>query len=309
MNDLSPTQQLLAKRIIDHSTEVYPKYRNRKNNRNTYNWWPTDTPRIFPHSGFLNLFNKRQAIPEDLDVTSLTLIAKGASDSVAKEVHGYMQLFTNDRKKKLHNKFKEYEDIEAYATWFGKKMPVEFDIGAFANILYFVQKYNLAWSKTDSVTLDLMQRMIKEKKHINASRNISPYYVKLSIIMYHVSRLMSLKPIAELENLKPQLIAEATQALLNADNYMDQVLLSTSLLRWGVSPPDLEPRKIDTFEEFVEEDAGTYFVTGTLATLLPNPFNQWMESTRLGRFYYYCPAYNNLLLLENLIWRRRRGLS
>ena len=308
MNDLSPSQKQQAKAIIDCSKSVYPKFRNKIIERNTYNWWPTDTPQIFPNSGFLNLFNKSQAAPDDLDDTVLTLVAQSASDSVAKQVHTLMQLYINNGKKKFHSIFKEYKNIEAYETWFGKKMPVEFDIGAFANILYFVQKYHLTWSKTDSVTLYLMKRMLEEKKHITEPKYISPYYAKTSVILYHVSRLMALKPIPELEKLKPQLIAEAIQSLLNADNFMDQVLLSTSLLRWGVSPPDLAPRNINSIEDFVEEE-GTPFVTATMATLLPNPLNRWVGATGVAQFYYYCPAYNNLLLIENLIWRHRRGLS
>lgn len=308
MNDLSPSQKQQAKAIIDRSTHVYPKFRNKKNDSNTYNWWPTDTPQIFPNAGFLNLFNSSQAAPDDLDDTVLTLVAQSASDSVAKQVHALMQLYINNGKKKFHSIFKEYKNIEAYETWFGKKMPVEFDIGAFANILYFVQKYHLTWSKTDSVTLYLMKRMLEEKKHITSPKYISPYYAKTSVILYHVSRLMALKPIPELEKLKPQLIAEATQALLSADNFMDQVLLSTSLLRWGVSPPVLAPRNINNLEDFVEEE-GTPFVTATMATLLPNPLNRWVGATGIVQFYYYCPAYNNLLLIENLVWRRRRGLS
>ncbi|HQS56451.1 MAG TPA: hypothetical protein PLK14_15190, partial [Sediminibacterium sp.] len=44
MPDLSPSQQLQAKRIIERAKSVYPKFKNRKYpERNTYNFWPTDT--------------------------------------------------------------------------------------------------------------------------------------------------------------------------------------------------------------------------------------------------------------------------
>jgi len=46
-----------------------------------------------------------------------------------------------------------------------------------------------------------------------------------------------------------------------------------------------------------------------MASVLRNPYKQWVGALGVARFYYYCPAYNNALLIENLIWRRRRGLS
>lgn len=308
MNELSPSQQEQAKTIINLSTSVYPKFRNRTVGRNTYNFWPTDTPQIFPNSYWLNFFDKSKAIPDDLDDTVLLLLAQSASDSIAKEVHALMQLYKNGPARKIRNTFKEYENIEAYETWFAKKMPVDFEIGVFANVLYFVQKYNLLWTKTDSASLNLMVRMLEERKHITAANYISPHYVKLSVILYHVSRLMAVKPIPELEKLKPQLIADANLALLAADNFMDQVLLSTSLLRWGVAPPDLAPRKANSLEEMVEDDRGTSFFIANMAHMLPNPLKQWVGASGVARFYYFCPAYNNLLLVENLVWRRRRGL-
>ena len=309
MNELSPSQQNLARTIINRSKTVYPKFRTRKRDLEIYNFWPTDTPQIFPHSFWLNIFNKTKAIPEDLDDTVLALLAQMAEDSVAKQIHAFMQLYKNRPEKKIRNTFKEYENIWAYETWFGKKMPTDFDIGLFANVLFFVQKYNLRWTQTDSATLNLMVRMLEEKKHLTAANYISPHYAKLSVILYHVSRLMALKPIAELEKLKPQLIEDAQTALSAADNFMDQVLLSTSLLRLGVAPPDLAPQIANSLDDLVEDDKGTSFFIANITHMLPNPFKQWVGATGVGRFYYYSPAYNNVLMLENLIWRRRRGLD
>jgi hypothetical protein len=118
---------------------------------------------------------------------------------------------------------------------------------------------------------------------------------------------MAVKPIPELEKLKPQLIDDAKQALLAANDYMDQVLLSTSLLRWGVSPPDLAPHKANSLQEMVEKEGSAFFIAN-MASMLTNPYKKWLGAIGVGRFYYYCPAYNNILLIENLIWRRRRGL-
>ncbi|TAG50864.1 MAG: hypothetical protein EAZ27_14100, partial [Cytophagales bacterium] len=42
MNELSPSQQIQAKAIVDLSKAAYPKFKNKKMGRDTYNFWPTN---------------------------------------------------------------------------------------------------------------------------------------------------------------------------------------------------------------------------------------------------------------------------
>ena len=301
---LSGIQQQLAGQIIANTLPVYPKFQNRKG-RNTYNFWPTDTPKIFPNAGWLNMFDKSQALPDDLDDTVIMLLALNASQSTAKEVHALMQSFTNHGGKQVRNTFKDYRKIGAYSTWFGQKMPVDFDVCVLANILYFVQKYGLAWTAADSASLQLIEKVLAEKKHISDAPYVSPHYSKLPNILYHISRLMSVKPIPSLEKYKPQLIEDTKLAFSNTDSFMDEVILSTSLLRWGILPPEGKARKAESLEELTEDESFSFFIAN-MASMLPDPLKQWMGGAGVGKFYYYCPAYNNLLLLENLALRKRR---
>lgn len=303
--DLSPTQQIQASTIIHNTQSVYPIFQNRKNKRDTYNFWPTDHPQIFPHSGWLNLFNKSRSLPDDLDDTVIILMAQRSHDSIAKVIHQLMQGYTNNENKKVTNTFPEYQKVGAYSTWFGEKMPVDFDISVLSNVLYFVQLYNLEWTAADSASLYLIEDMIKTNKHVQFANYVSPHYATLPNILYHVSRLMSLKPIPSLEQLKPQLIEDTKKALTSATTFMDKILLSTSLLRWGVEPPEII---IDESKSLIDliEDEQFYFFIASMASMLPDPWKKRVTNMGVGTFYYYCPAYNNLLLLENLIWQKRR---
>ncbi len=303
--DLSPTQQIQANTIIHNTQAVYPIFQNRKNKRDTYNFWPTEHPQIFPHSGWLNLFNKSRSLPDDLDDTVIILMAQKSHDSIAKAIHQLMQRYTNNENKKVTNTFPEYQKIGAYSTWFGEKMPVDFDISVLSNVLYFVQFYNLKWTAADSASLYLIEDMIKTNKHVQFANYVSPHYATLPNILYHVSRLMSLKPIPSLEQLKPQLIEDTKKALTSATSFMDKILLSTSLLRWGVEPPEII---IDESKSLIDliEDEQFYFFIASMASMLPDPWKKRVTNMGVGTFYYYCPAYNNLLLLENLIWQKRR---
>ena len=307
LRDIKPqltiAQQKQADQIIANTLPVYSKFQNQKG-RPTYNFWPTDTPQIFPNAGWLNVFNKSKALPDDLDDTVIMLLALQADDSTARQVHALMQGFTNNGEKKVRNTFKDYRNIGAYSTWFGKKMPVDFDVCVLANVLYFVQSYNLPWTTADSASLQLIEKVLIERKHITAAPYVSPHYSRLPNILYHLSRLMTVKPIPALEKYKPQLIEDTRLALANAHDFMDEVILSTSLLRWGVAPPTGKPHQASGIEELVEDETFSFFIAN-MASMLPDPMKQWMGGAGVGKFYYYCPGYNNVLLLENLAWRKK----
>lgn len=301
LKDLQPSltrsQQQVAARIITDSWPVYEKFQNRKG-RSTYNFWPTDTPQIFPNSGWMNTFNRSQALPDDLDDTVIMLLAMNAPDSTARKVHALMQQFTNNGTNKVRNTFKDYRNIGAYSTWFGKKMPVDFDVCVLANILYFVQRYNLEWTAADSASLQLIEKVLLERKHITHAAYVSPHYGRTPNILYHLSRLMSVKPIPSLEKLKPQLIDDARTALHTPGGFMDDIILNTSLLRWGVQPGS-KTYHANSLTELTEEGNFSFFIAN-MASMLPDPLKQWMSGLGVGRFYYDCDAYNNLLVLEYL---------
>ncbi len=181
MPKLSASQQMQAKAIIDRASLVYPKFKNRKHpDRNTYNFWPTDSVQIFPNGGWLNLFNQQQSLADDLDDTVILLLAQKKSDSIAQQVHDFMQFFKNGYKKKINNTYEEYKKIEAYSTWFGEKMPIDFDISVISNALYFVQYFNLPWSSADSASLKLITKVIEDKKYI---RDYTPFLADGAVIM------------------------------------------------------------------------------------------------------------------------------
>ncbi len=307
MPKLSASQQVQAKTIIDRASALYPKFKSRKHpERNTYNFWPTDTVQIFPNGGWLNLFNKQRALADDMDDTVILLMAQNADKATANQVHELMQLYRNGYKYNINSTFDGYNNMAAYSTWFGEKMPIEFDFGVHANVLYFVQQYQLPWSVADSATLQLMTNIIKEKQYISLANYISPQYARPAVLVYHISRLMALRPIPQLEELKPSLIAETEKLLQDSDLFMDQVMLSTSLLRWGVQPPAISLNKSKELSSLIEDDQFVFFLAN-IGSMFPNSIKNTAYKTGAFRFTYHCPGYNYLLLLENLVWQQKRN--
>lgn len=238
--DLSPALQQQIKQIRLNCKKVYPKFANRTG-RPTYNFWPTDTPAIFPNGGWLNWFNSTQALPDDMDDTVMILLALESSDSIAKSVHRIMAGYANGQKKSINNTYSNLQHLPAYSTWFGNKMPVDFDICVLANILYFVQQYRLPWQAADSASLEWMVNVIEADKYLTDPAFVSPHYQRTPVILYHLSRLMQSGNIPALKKLQPRLEQAALKAWENSTGVMDATLLHTALLRWGVQIPYEKP--------------------------------------------------------------------
>lgn len=302
---LPAEDQALCEKIYARAQPVYEKFRNRKG-RYTYGFWQKDTPVVFPNAGWLNLMNKSHALPDDMDDTAIILLATDAADSTVKQVHALMQLYRNTYRHKVKNTYRRYKNIPAYSTWFGEKMPVDFDVCVLANVLYLVQRYNLPFTQADSASVELLRQVIVHRQHLQHAPYVSPHYSRPSILLYHLSRLMQLKPLPALDSCREQLIADAREVYRKSDNFMDKIIVSTALLRWGVKPPQ-EHLEIDTdLQTWVERNDFVFFIAN-MASMLPNPLKQWLGKAGIGRFFYYCPAYNNTLLLEYLVWMKKNG--
>ena len=308
---LTPHQQNIAKDIILNATEVFNKFKNQKG-RPTYNFWRTDTVAFFPNSGFLSLLTKTHALADDLDDTSLILMGLLADSATAQEVHTIMQGFVKNNNKEINSFFFEYKDLNTYSTWFGKKMPAEIDIAVLCNVLLFVQSYNLPWTKTDSASLQLITQVIKDKKHIKEAAYMSHYYSTPSLILYHVARLMNKKEIPALNELKPQMIEEVKELFSTSHSFLEKIILSSILLRWNETAPISDTFYTHSLTSLIEDDRSFAFFVANLAYLqigIPDGLKKWSGKMGIGKFYFYCPAYNNLLVVENLVLNNRKNAT
>lgn len=300
LNNLKPNLSVADKLIIDsiqsHNQLVYPRFKNSKG-RSTYNFSRTDTTFIFPYNKWIPKLRGDLAFPDDLDCTALILMSENPPDSVVKQVHELMQQYTN--KGKLKTTFRSYSRSNAYSSWFGKKFPIVFDVSVLCNVLSFVQQNNLQWTPADSASLKLIIKTIKSNDYVKHPLFVSPYYGKTSIILYHLARLMSIKPIAELEVIKPKLVEEAKNRIAISENSLEKIILNTSLMKWGFKPVDLSFKSYDEIEKEVYKNDFSFFV-GNIPSYKSQPTKEILTDMKVLQFYYYCNAFNDALLLEYL---------
>lgn len=300
----TPQEKILFDSIYQRSLALFPKFRN-KQGRFTYNFWRTDSAYNFPYTKWIKWIKKSTALPDDMDDTVLSLMVLGTNDSMATAVHTFMQQYINKYPEKAMAIPKNYQVFPAYSTWFGKNFPTVFDVCVLTNLLYFVEVHDLLWTKADSASLQVLLAAIHNNDYLQSPLQVSPYYGKTSLILYHLARLMSVAKIDTLEKLKPQLIQQAMNRWQTSSQMLEKLILSITLLQWNVQPPDMEFCNSYTIQKQIEESDYSFFI-GNIPSYFNQTYKNWFYRNGWGLFYHYCPAFNDALLIEYLILKYRK---
>lgn len=298
--ELNPEERIICDTIIHRAIRSYAHFAN-MNGKPTFNFWRKEPPLVFPHSWFLNHFNQTNNLPDDLDDTSILWLSMNPSDSLTRLIKELMDLHANGEKAWIKNTYKRYRKLRAYSTWFGEKMPVDFDFCVLCNVLYFVHAYHLPLDLHDSASVELLRRMIVEKEYLKHPSYISPHYGRTPLLLYHAARLLGKFSIPALDTLKPPLLKSAELAYQHADNWLDSVLLSTAILRLGGQPAPLP-----SLENGTVRHQFTFFVA-SFSAILPGQWKKILLPVPFIKYYYSCPAYRYALYLENLAVRKECG--
>ena len=297
----TPYQQRIINQIVKDGLLSVGLFKN-KSGRDTYNFWRTDTPQIFPNAGWLNKFDKSQSLPDDFDDSVILLWAQEVTKERAEVVHDTMQLYANTKVKSIKNSLPAFKNLPAYSTWFGKKMPIDFDMAVLCNVLSFVNEYDIQWTGSDSASLQLITTAIQNNWHVTKADFIAPHYAKPAVIMYHLARLISAgnqQNIQSLLVLKPALLNQTDSLLAISTDPLEKVLLSTARIHFGGRHTAVANATPQTHDQAAIEQSKYPFFIANMASMLPNPVKRPLSKLAFAKFEYRCPAYNLALLWEN----------
>jgi len=299
---LSDENGATARQIIKNAASAYPYYKD-GSGYPFYDFWPTHAP-IMPHTYYFKYLKSVFGQGQDADDSIIILMTDENDDSANIILkRRLIEVANKSNGRNIISTFKKYRHIPAYSTYLGKRMPPDFDFAVQCNILYFMYDKHLSFAQQDSATLYLLTQMIKNSAYMKTPVYISPYYAKSSILIYHLTRLMGAFKIPELEPYKAQLIKDINGLLEKRNNVMDQIILRTSLLRLGVTAPELDLHSIKEFEESNQQQY--IFFQARAAFSYPTPFKQIFLHWSYICYYFYCPAYNKILWLEYLVEKGR----
>lgn len=289
---------VLCQRILGNARSAFRHFRHSAD-RATYNFWKTNPGIVFPNSRFLGLFKKWHTLPDDIDDTVILLMGMQADDSTARAVKLLMEQHANTVRYGIRNTFPKYRDIPAYSTWFGRDMPIDFDLCVLTNVLYFSHAYGMAGGRYDQASTALLDSFIQHREYVTHPAYISPHYARTPVLIYHIARLMGTFPIAPLEKHRPKLIADARAQLRAARDPMDKVILSTALIWLGDTMPELP------FSDVSIASGDFVFFMAGFNSLLPDPFKKMFSGYHVVTYYYRSPSYNKALILQHLMLRGR----
>ena len=225
---LDKRSQEIIDRITDRANSLYKKYINR-NGDVTYNFWQTVPPDIpFPNGGFL-LTMKKHRLPDDYDDTSIIRLAANPDSVVNKKIRAKMIEYANrPERKEVKNAPQKYRSFKAYEVLFADKMDQEYDVVAMCNTLQFVVSNDFVLQPIDHSTISFIKKVIRDNDHITSAEEVSPYYPTATLILYHVSRLISIDDQGLLDEIRPDVVSDLRNLLVTKQGF-DKILLASSL--------------------------------------------------------------------------------
>lgn len=292
---LSQNNQEIVDQISKQAITNYHLYQN-KDGRVGFNFWQTRPSKHFPNSRYFSS-RRKFIIPDDLDDSAILFLSTNFSDSLKQALKLLLAENANGQKSTIKNTFRKYKHYAAYSTWFGKNMPVDFDICVQANGLRFVLDNGFQLNRFDSATIDLIKDMVISGDYLKRPAFVSPHYQKPEIILYHLARLVAAHPAQKkLVEIKPQLLMDIQGQMKKTTNRLSLLLLQTSLLRLGYNcDKEFKPTENDLYN--------FYFFVANMTSVFPNPIKGLFVKSRVTNFFYRSEAYYFTLILENELYK------
>ncbi len=293
----SPEELKIADDIQLHAKNAFPLYKNR-NGENTYNFWRTEKNAHFPNSNIFSKFDYFR-LADDVDCTALIYLANGYTEDDILYLKNKLLSHAKLPVKTSKNTLLQYRNLKIYSTWFGKNIPLEIDVCVCANLLYLLFESNAELNEYDLGCIQFICSVINNDEHKTQAFRVAPYYPNTSIILYHISRLLTVATHPDLLQLNAKLKADIFQKLSGMTHPMERVILNTSLIWLG------ETKNVKELT-MPEDISFSWFIAGML-TSVENSLASSLAPLPLFHIQFYCEAYMKTLFWEYRMEKNRLG--
>ncbi|MFD2572879.1 hypothetical protein ACFSUS_19715 [Spirosoma soli] len=290
---VSVESQQLIDQISLRAIEAYTLFRN-KDGLKTYNFWPTRPSQHFSNGYIFRHFDHFR-IPDDIDDTAMVYLTTDPSVDDLRWLKVKLSQHANTVQRTIQNTYPDYKGLQAYSTWFGKNMGIDFDACALSNMLYCMYQYDLPRNQHDIDSLTYIRSIVETGRYVTDPFQCAPHYARTSLIIYHVSRLVAAFSIPELTSIRTRLITDAQHELTKSTNRVEQIVLAIALLRLGEVPPTIDVNLIER-----DFDSFHFFIAGLL-TAYEQPWLRQFASRSLMQMRWQCEAHNWALVAEYLV--------
>ncbi|RIV27068.1 hypothetical protein DYU11_01765 [Fibrisoma montanum] len=294
---VSPTAQQRIEQIWQRAVRTYPLFRN-KDGLLTYNFWPTRPSQHFSN-GYLFRHFDHFRIPDDIDDTAMVYLTTSPTTDEVAWLQTKLGQHANLSQRMIRNTYGDYQTLRAYSTWFGKTMGIDFDACAMSNLLYCLFQYDRPRDQHVTDTLIYLRSVVETGRYRAEPFRCAPHYARPSLILYHLARLMAAFQPPELEPVRAQLIKDAQHLVERATNRLEQLVLTTTLLRLGQT----DNPSVDL--EHIEQAFGDFhfFIAGLL-TAYEHPLLRRLADRPLVHMRWQCEAHCWALVAEYMVVER-----
>jgi hypothetical protein len=291
---LSSDEQKIVERLTQNAQSAYPLYQN-KDGLATYNFWQTQPSQHFSHGKILHKL-KHFKLPDDIDDTALIYLTNPYSEE---------QNFWLKEKLTQHTQLKSAPKSYVYGTWFGENMPIEQDVCALCNLMYWIFENEFPLNKYDEATLEFLKDKILSGDFKKKPFQTARHYATVPLTLYHYARLIYKFDVKQIVDCKVIVVNEATDLLNKECSPMDRILLSTILLKLAPECETLNQLKLN--DKLILDDKFYSFIGAFVAPYAESrkqsdsTFFQKVAAHPLTRFNWKCEAHELALQLENFI--------
>ncbi|CAH0997292.1 hypothetical protein EMA8858_03423 [Emticicia aquatica] len=291
---VSEKSKIIIQEITEKAINNYPNFQN-KDGLKTYNFWPTNPSNHFSNGLIFKHF-KHFKIPDDIDDTALVYLTLPHSKEYTLWLKEKLKQHANLSTRKVVNTFQHYKNLKVYSTWFGKNMPIEFDVCALCNLMYLFQKYKLPYNDYDEAVFTFLQEIILREEYVSDAFKVAHNYATTPLIIYHYARILGDFELQSLEICREKLIQKTKQLLENEPTEMNKLILETALLKLDKTHKPTLNAKISASKP----TNFTYFIAGLLSSY-ENQVLQFFAPMKITQMAWKCDAHDLTLILENMV--------
>ncbi len=291
---LSENNQEIARNIIKKAIINYPDYQN-KDGLQTYNFYPTKPTKHFANGLIFRHFKHFQ-LPDDADDTSLIYLTNNSNATEVSWLQNKLSAHANKPSKSITAISEENDNLIAYSTWFGKNMPIEFDVIVHTNILLALLTFKVDLNANSLASWEYIKKSIISLEFKSKPFKVTHNYANSIVIVYHVVRLLSKFKLPDnelvLKIIQSYLWEQYSKRNLNSIE-MAMVISSLSKLNVNIELSEFDKRIFKKAKKY------SFFLAGMLSAF-HNKIVQRVAPFRFFHIRWQCEAHSLAIYLEAL---------
>jgi hypothetical protein len=298
---VSGAHQKIINEVIQKIIQNYPDYQN-ITGINTYNFYPTNPTKHFGNGLIFRHFKHFQ-LPDDADDTALIYLSKKENRPNIYWLQNKLAVHANIGKYETGIIDKDFKTLKAYSTWFGKNMPIEFDVVVQCNILNAFLKADAQLNEYCMASWVFIKKAILSGDFRSKPFQVSHNYASPIVIAYHVAKLHKSSQLIGFDDISVVLEQFLNEKLMDTKlSIIEKSMVASSLFYLVQKEANFE-----LGNNYLNEAKKYSFFLAGLLSAYPSAFLQKLAPIPFFHIRWCCEAHSLTLILESLVLSSKKN--